>query len=883
MTEWWNSLRLRLRALFTRRQREQDLHDEIAFHLAMREAQARESGRADAATHARRRFGSVAKIQDNVRDTWTLAPRVGQWFQDVRYGARMIRRSPGFTTLVVLIVGLGIAVNTVMFSLVNAVVIRPLPFREADRLVHVWHVPPAAQFPGAMRFSVSPANYLDWGAQNQVFERMAIYAPRGATLTGSGQESEAVPAALVSASFFTVLGVTPLYGRVFDSGEDEPGKPDLAIVSESMWRTRFGGEPGLIGRSIMVDSQPRTVIGIVPDSVTFPARARVWLPLVMTNELRGTRSVHDYLVIARLKRGVGVTQAQAEMDTISKRLEREYPVDNTGWGALVLALQDDIVGDARAALLVLLGAVVFVMLIASANLANLLLAKTLGRSKEIAVRIALGASRRRVVQQILCETILLGLLSGALGFLLAQGSLTAVVTYVGDTLPRASEIDLDARVLLFTLSVSVATGIIAGLAPAWRLTRPTIQSTLNQGLTRTATGSRDRRLRSALVVSEVALALVLLAGAGLLIRTIGSLRGVDPGFDQRNVLTALLALPQVKYPQQENRTRFADEVLTRIRALPGIETVSAIDSPPMTGGSTQPVAIEGEPARPMSEQPAVAVRRIMPGYLRAARIRLIAGRDFSEADAATSPPVVLVSESMAKQFWPNDNPVGKRLTLTFRPNVVREVVGVVGDVKMRGLDVAEPVSTLYTPFAQGQWAFFTLVLRTTVPPKTVAPALTAAIHEIDRELPLLRVLTMEEFVSASMAQRQFAMELLGAFAGFAVLLAAIGIYSVLSWTVRQRVREIGIRRALGATVPDVIRMVVVEGLRPTVWGVAAGIVSALALGRLISVMVFGVSPHDAATLTAVAVILTFVCVTASLVPAYRATRIDPAIALRDEP
>jgi putative ABC transport system permease protein len=548
----------------------------------------------------------------------------------------------------------------------------------------------------------------------------------------------------------------------------------------------------------------------------------------------------------------------------------------------VVPLLDDVVGDARTALLVLLGAVAFVMLIASANLANLLLAKTLGRSKEIAVRTALGASRRRVVQQILCETILLGLLSGAVGFLLARGSLTAVVAYVGETLPRAGEIDLDARVLLFTLGVSLATGIIAGLAPAWRLTRPTIQSTLNQGLTRTATGSHDRRLRSALVVSEVALALVLLAGAGLLIRTIGSLRAVDPGFDQHDVLTAILALPEAKYPKQENRTVFADQVLTRVRTLPGVAAVSAIDSPPMMGGSTQPIAIEGEPSRPMSEQRAVAVRRIMPGYLRAARIRLIAGRDFTDADTATSPAVVLVSDSMARQFWPNENPIGKRLTMTFRPGVVREVVGVVGDVKLGGLDAAEPVSTLYTPYAQGQWAFFTLVLRTTVPPRTVVPALTSAVHEIDAELPLLRVLTMEEIVSASFAQRRFAMQLLGAFAGFALLLAALGIYSVLSWTVRQRVREIGIRRALGASVGDVIRMVVVEGLRPTLWGVVAGVISALMLGRLIAAMVFGVSPHDGATLTAVAALLTLVGVIASLVPAYRATCIDPAIALRVE-
>jgi putative ABC transport system permease protein len=883
MAEWWSSIQLRLRALLNRGQREQDLDDEIAFHLAMREAQARQSGSADAANQARRRFGSVAKIQDDVRDTWALAPRVGQLFQDLRYGMRMIRCSPGFAALVVLILGLGIGVNTVMFSLVNAVVIRSLPFGDADRLVRVWHVPPPAQFPGATRFAVSPANYLDWRGQNNVFDRMSIYAPVGVTLTGPGQEPEAVPAGTISTEFFTVLGVRPLRGRLFEAGDDERGKPDVVLVGESLWQTRFGADPGLVGRTIVVDAQPRTVIGIVPSSVVFPARARIWLPLVMTNELRATRGIHDFLVIARLKPGVEVTQAQAEMNTISKRLEREYPVDNTGWGALVLPLQDDIVGDARTALLVLLGAVAFVMLIASANLANLLLAKTLGRSKEIAVRTALGASRRRVVQQILCETILLGLVSGAVGFLLARGSLTAVVTYVTGTLPRASEIDLDWRVLLFTLSVSLGTGIIAGLAPAWRLTRPTIQSTLNQGLSRTATGSHDRRLRNALVVSEVALAVVLLVGAGLLIRTVGQLRAVDPGFDARNVLTVIFALPQAKYPKQEDRNRFSDQLMTHVRALPGVVAASAIDSLPMTGGSTQPVAIEGEPEQPMSKQPEVAVRRIMPDYLRASGTRLVAGRDFTDRDTADRMPVVLVSESMARQFWPNQNPLGKRLTLTFRPGVVREVVGVVDDVKMSRLDATEPMAALYVPFAQGQWVFMTLVVKTTVPPTTITTLLASAVHEIDSELPLLGVRTMDEVVDASIAQRRFAMELLGAFAAFALLLAALGIYSVLSWTVRQRVREIGIRRALGASMQDVIRMVVVEGARPTLLGVACGVVSALALGRLISALVFGVSPHDGATLTAVAGILTLVGVIASLVPAYRATRIDPAVALRDEP
>jgi len=882
VAEWMSSMRLRLRALLRRRQQEQDLHDEVAFHLAMRESQMRDDGAADAGARARRRFGSVAKIEDDVRDTWALAPRVSSVLQDLRYAARTLRRSPGFSLLVVLILGLGIGVNTVMFSVVNAVVIRSLPFANADHLVRVWHVPPAAQFPGADRFSVSPANYLDWRSQNRVFDQMSIYAAGRAILTGPGQEPGAVPEGIVSVDFFTVLGVKPLSGRLFGPGEDEAGRDDVVLVGESLWQTRFGGDPGLVGRTILVDAHPRTVIGIVPNSMVFPARSVIWTPLVLTPELRAMRGIHDFQVIARLKPGVVVANAQAEMNTISKRLEQQYPVDNTGWGALVVPLQDDIVGDARSALLVLLGAVGFVMLIASANLTNLLLAKTLGRSKEIAVRSALGAARRRVVQQILCETMLLGLVSGAFGLLLAEVSLSAVVAYVTGTIPRSSEIDLDARVLLFTLIVSLGAGVIAGLAPAWRLTRPNIQSTLNQGLTRTATGSHDRRLRNALVTSEVALALVLLVGAGLLIRTMASLRAVNPGFDQQNVLTVFLALPETKYPESADRTRFADRLMERVRALPGVDAASAIDSLPMTGGSTQPVAIEGEPAKPMSEQPEVAVRRTMPGYLRASGIRLIAGRDFSDADTADRLQVVMISESMAQQFWPNQNPLGKRLTLTFRPGVVREVVGVVGDVKIRGLGFAEPVAALYTPFAQSQWRGLSLVVRTGVPPKNVTTALSAAVHEIDPELPLLNVRTMDEVVGESIAQQRFAMELLGAFAALALLLAAIGIYSVLSWTVRQRVREIGIRRALGAPIEQIIKMIVVEGLKPTLWGVLIGLVSALALGRLLSAMIFGVTAHDTATLLVVATLITLIGAVATLLPAYRAARVNPLVALRDE-
>jgi putative ABC transport system permease protein len=808
--------------------------------------------------------------------------RTDSLLRDIRYGFRVLYKTPAFFIVSVVILGLGIGANTVMFSVVNALVIRPLPFPNADRLVRVWHVPPPAQFPGATTFSVSPANYLDWRAQNGVFGQMAIYTEGSANLTAPGQEPDAVRAGIVSTDFFDVLGVTPIRGRLFAAGEDEPGKDDVVVLGESLWLTRFGGDPGIVGRTIVVNARQRTVVGIVANAVAFPLETSLWVPLAFSAEERGVRGIHDFAVIARLKPGVAIEQAQAEMDTISRRLAQEYPADNTGWGAIVIDLQDDLVGEAKTALLVLVGAVGFVMLIASANLANLLLARTLARAREIAVRTALGAGRGQVVRQVLCETILLGLFGGAFGMLLAQSALAAIVAFVALELPRADAISLDARVLAFTFGVSIVAGILAGVAPAWQLTRTNVHDALKQGLSRTATGSSERRVRNALVVSEVALALVLLVGAGLLIRTIGMLRSVDPGFDPRSVFTASLAVPTAKYAKPEEWTRFFEQVAERVRAVPGVEIVAGIDSLPMTGGSRQPVVADGDPERPMSEQPEVAVRRIMPGYLRAMRTRLLAGRDFIDSDIDGRAPVVLVSESMARQFWPNQNAVGKRLTLTFYPGIVWEVVGVVDDVKLHGLDVQAPVAALYTTYAQRSAPFLSLVVRTRVPPMSIAPSVAAAVHAIDPELPVLGVRTLDEVVGSSISRQRFAMQLLGAFASLALFLAAIGIYSVLSYTVRQRGREIGIRMALGAQAPDVVRMVVADGIKPTLAGLVIGLVCALALGRLMSSMVFGVTAHDPITLTAVAGIITLVGAAATLVPAYRAARIEPLTALREE-
>ena len=873
---------MRLFGVFGSTRAERELSAEIESHLQLHIDDNLRAGMTP--QEARRRaivaLGGIEGTKEAYRDRRGL-PAFESLVRDLRYGVRTLLKTPGFALAGVVILGLGIGVNSAIFTVVNAVVLRPLPYPEGDRIMRLWQTPPASF--NMPTFSISPANYLDWEAQNQVFEKIAIFRGGRQTLTGHG-EPAAVRILRGSADFFAVLGVTPAIGRGFTRADDRAGGERTAILSDAIFRTRFGGDPSIVGQTITLDRRPHTVIGVAPPVLRHLAAAEVWVPLYWTPEEINERANHNYNAMARLKPGVDVARAQTDMDAISARLEAAYPEDNKEWGALVRPLHDAIVGDARTSLLVLLGAVAFVLLIACANLANLMLARTHARAKEIAVRGALGASRLRVIQQLLAEGLVLGAGGGLAGLLAAYYGVDLLVAAFGTALPRFTEVTVDTRVLAFTAAIAVGAGLVAAFVPAWQLTGRDANDALKIGPGRGNSSSGDGRIRNVLVVSEVALALMLLIGAGLLLRSLSGLRAVDPGFDPRNTLTATIQLPSAKYETPQQRNQFFDRVTEQVRALAGVESVAWIDSLPFQGGSTQYIAVEGQPAMKESEMPVVAVRLVSPGYFETARIRLLAGRDVSAADGYERPMVVVVSEGTAKRFWPGENPLGKRLTVTMMTKETAEVVGVVGDVKMSALDETEAnaETAIYAPAAQFGYGGSTISVRTTRDPQGLTRSLLAAVRVVDPEQPVLDIATLDSIVEESLGQRPLAMRLLGGFALLALVLATVGIYSVLAYTVRQRVREIGIRMALGAPKGGVLRLVVVEGLKPTLIGVVLGLGLAAALVRVMTTLLFGVDHHDPGTFTAGAAIMLMVGMVATLVPAWRATRVDPIVTLRSE-
>ena len=874
---------LRLFGVLGSSRSERDLSAEIDSHLQLHIDDNIRAGMTP--EEARRRaiiaLGGIEGTKEAVRDRRTL-PLIDSLVRDVRYGIRTLIKSPGFAIAGVIILGLGIGVNSAIFTVVNAVVLRPLPFPDADRIMRVWHTPPPKQF-AFPTFSLSPANFADWDEQNEVFERMAIYRYGRRALTGSG-EPAAVQVGRASADFLPILGVNPVIGRIFTKAEDREGAPLTAVLSEPFFKSRFGGDQSIIGKTIVIDRVPHIVIGVVPNTVALGSRVEVWVPLAWTAKERATRANHNYSGIAKLKPGISVERAQADMTAIAKRLEAQYPDDNKEWGVLIRPLQDDIIMQARNSLVVLLGAVALVLLIACANLANLMLVRTHGRAREIAVRGALGASRLRVVQQLLTEGMVLGIGGGAAGLAAAYFGVDALKAAFGNALPRANEVTVNSEVLIFTAIISIATGLLAAFVPAWQLTGRDANDALKTGPARGNSSGGDGRLRSLLVVSEVALALMLLIGAGLLLRSLSGLRAVDPGFDAHHVLTATIDIPDAKYPTPQQRNQFFDRVLQNTRALPGVESAAFVESVPLQGGSTQYIAPEGLPPMKDSDLPVVAVRLSSPGYFKTLRIPVIAGRDLSETDGLNRPRVVVVSEGTAKKFWPNQNPIGKHVTLTMMTKEPSEVVGVVREVQLGSLDAtAEQTETaVYVPAAEFGYGGTTLVLRTAGDPTLLTKAMVGAVQRVDPEQPVLDIQTLDEIVEQSLGQRPLAMLLLAAFALLALVLATVGIYSVLAYTVRQRVREIGIRLALGAPVEGLLGMIVVEGLKPTLIGIVIGLGLAAALVRVMATLLFGVSQHDPGTFSGVALIMIVVGVVATLIPAYRATRVDPIVTLRAE-
>ncbi len=813
----------------------------------------------------------------------------GFW-NDLKHGCRVLLKAPGFALSAIIVLALGIGANTAIFGIVNGVLLRPLPYADPDRLVQLWHTPPQKQFPGMTRFALSAANYLDWQAQNTVLSSSAVYRFWQFRLTGTG-EPKILRAARVEPTFFSVLGTRPLVGRGIDPSDDVPDRQHVVVLAYGLWNSQFGGDEQIVGKTIHLDSDTYTVIGVMPSSFEKPGSVSLWVPLVWTAQEKAVRGEHSMAAVARLKPGVTVQQAQAQLDAIAARIAEQYPADSAGWGAAVVPLREETVGDVRKPLLMLFGAVVFVLLIACANVANLMLSRTIDRRKEIAIRTAFGAKRTRIIRQVLSEGLLISVIGGALGLIVAHFGTRLVVNYFGAGLPRLAEIRMDGMVLLFAFMTALVSGTLAGVAPAWRMSKSDPNEALKQGLGRLDSASGGKRTRATLVVTEVALSLVLLVGAGLMIRTLWNLRSVHPGFAPDHVLTMRIGVAANEFASEGQQVQFYDQVLRRVRALPGVQYAGVTDDLPLEGGSMQPVAVEGQPLVEMAHQPEVSVRLLSPQFMNAMGIPLLRGREFTDADTATSAPVVVVSESMARQFWPDQDPIGKRLTLTFFPGVARQVVGVVGDVKDRGLDNQDPVSTLYWPltqfYAPAAWGRFRaiplqLAVRTVSDPAGITSAVRTAIHEISPATPLIDVRTMDDIVAESLSPQRFNMLLFASFAGLALVLAAVGLYSVVAYATRQRVKEIGIRMALGADRAAVLRGVVLDGLRPTLIGIGIGTVAAISLGQVLATLIYGVQTTDPSTYAAVAALLVGVGLVASIIPAYRATLIDPIRTLRDE-
>jgi putative ABC transport system permease protein len=800
--------------------------------------------------------------------------------QDVRYALRMFVKKPGFTFTVVVALALGIGANTAIFSVVNAVLLRPLPYREPDRIVKVWEIHPNTKLRDD-KANVAPANFIDWASQNEVFEQIAAYEGnrRGFNLTDAG-ESEHIEGSRVSASLFPLLGVQPILGRSFTEEEDRQGSNRVIILSQGFWQRRFGADREILGRTLTLNLRGYTVIGVMPEGFDMPQSVDFWVPLAFDDEEAKTRDFHYLSVIARLKPGVTVEEARAGMNVVALRLEQQYPETNARLGAHLTLLSEHLVGPIRPALLILLGAVGLVLLIACANTANLLLARAAARQKEIAIRQALGASRRRLIKQMLTESLMLSLLGGSIGAIIALWGTDLLASLGPESISGLGHIRIDARVLGFTLTLSLLTGVVFGLAPALQASRPRLNELLKEG-GRSSGGAVRSRTRSLLVVSEVALSLVLLIGAGLMVKSFLRLQSVAPGFDPENLLTVKLSPTISKFRGKSEGVAFYQQVERQIQALPGVVSVGAVTHLPLSQDNLRlTFNIDGRPATAPGEEYLAEARAVSPNYFRTMSIPVLSGRDFTERDNIQSARAIIINAKMADIYWPGEDPVGKRLIMEGE-KAPREIVGVVGDVKHWGLE-EESRPEMYWPLYQEPLVFTSVVIRSKTDPASLAAAVRSEVKAIDNDQPVYRVRTMEQLLSRSVAAERFSMLLLAIFALVALVLAAVGIYGVIAYSVSQRTREIGIRMAMGAEARDVLGLVVRQGLRLAAAGVAIGIGGALALTRVMAGLLYGVSTTDFETFVAVPLLLTMVAALASYIPARRATKVDPMVALRYE-
>jgi len=808
-------------------------------------------------------------------------------FQDLRYGIRMLLRNPGFTIIAVLALTLGIGADTAIFSVVNGVLLRPLPYNESEKLIALSER--SAVLEG---MSIAYPNFLDWRAQNNSFENIGVFRRQSYNLTGIG-EPERLVAGQVSADLFAVLKVNATLGRVFTNDEDQPGATPVAVLSHGLWQRRLGGDPGIIGQTLTLDTRAFTVIGIMPPTFDFPSRVELWTPVGLRAKDPGweSRGNHPGLyAMARLKPGITIGQARDDMEIVAANLEKQYPDSNTGNRASITPALENVVREIRTALLVLLSAVGFVLLIACANVANLLLARATNRQKEIAIRTALGASRTRIVRQLLTESMLLSFAGGALGLLLARAGVTLIVAISPNSIPRSTEIGLDPRVLAFTIAISVLTGMIFGLAPALQASKPDLNETLKDA-GRGSTGRR-RLLRSGLVVSEVALTMVLLIGAGLMIRSFYRLQRVDPGFVADNLLTFNVSLPQKKYAEDQQRINFYQQLLQNLHGMPGVQSVAMATGLPLGNNGWQSgFWIEGRPEPPQGQRPLTEVAFVSPGYFDTMRMTLLGGRNFTEQDVkpstppdpqhpAFSPPTVtIIDEDFARRYWPDEDPIGRQIV--FWGGKVT-VVGVVRRVKMEGLSTDSNRVQSYYPFLQNPSGSMSIVLRTAGDPASLANVVRQQVLAIDPDQPIYSVQTMGQIWTDSIAPDRLYLMLLGTFAAVALVLAGVGIYGVMAYSVTQRTHEIGIRMALGARPGDVLGMVIRQGMTLAAAGLAIGLGGALLATRAMSSLLFGVSATDPLTFIVISIVLAGVALGACFVPARRATKVDPMIALRYE-